>query len=160
MTGVSDEELLDRLERGEDAGDLAGAERAAWEEARAGLALAREADCPDPGDAFWAEFERDVRHRLGRRTPRAAVWLAAAAVLTALLVLPPARVAPPAEAWSPLPPAERDAGWKVLSGLGEETAALAPLSECAVEECLLELSEREESALVGLLRAELAGRES
>ena len=175
MRHVSDEELLERVEAESRDDALDAASQAALAEARDGLALAREAGAAEPGAEFWAGFEREVQRRLegrarpGLRVPRnrtigglsGAAWLAAAAALAALTALAPGRVAPPAATpWTPLPPAEQDAGWQVLMGLGPETAALEPLSECRVEECVWDLSEGEQSALAGLLREELAGRES
>ena len=130
---LSDESLLSLAQGGDADGDRAHlsacgrcAERV--EEARAGLALARRADVPEPSPLYWEAMRRSVERRIAeepRSSPRW-VWLVpvlATAAAVVVVVLTTGRTHAPASlpgptlpAWSALPPAEDDASLEVLEG--------------------------------------------
>lgn len=170
---LTEEVLLDVLEGLE--GDEARAHAAGCaecarrlEEARAGLALARDAQVPEPSPQFWESFRGQVGRRLpspGSRFARPAflapLLAAAAAVAVALwlpsrdLVAPEPGAAGVLPAWSALPPAEGDASLEVL-------AAVVPMADDALgascrgaAACLAELTDEESAALTEALRQEL-----
>ncbi len=101
-------------------------------ELRETLAVATRADVPEPPEAYWEAFRRNVDRRMyvDRRRPLRWLWLAPAAVAAAAVafaVLPvrhAGRPDPPAlpavaavPSWSALPPIEDDAGVPVLEAV-------------------------------------------
>ena len=172
-THVSDESLMDVLEGAggsEATGHLGSCAecRERLQEARAGMALAREADVPEPSPLYWETFHREVGRRLaGSPGPwRRVLWPAVAALAAGLwfLALPrpePEAPAPPAallQAWSALPGPDEDPGLPLLRAVA---AQLEPEAECApLEECVAELSDDESGALAEMLRGEVPWRES
>jgi hypothetical protein len=140
-------------------------------DAREGLALAREADVPEPSPLYWQSLRLQVRQaveREGRR--RSSFWgvafrpaLAAAAVLAAIAMLVPhsvPRPEPSAErtlpAWSALPPAEDDPGLDVLRAVAPAVADAALPAGCAgLTECVADLSDEESRALAERLQSAL-----
>jgi hypothetical protein len=178
MRHLSDESLL-RL--AQDEGEEAGrahvlacarcAERV--EEARAGLALARRADVPEPSPLYWEAMRRNVGRRIAeepRRSPGPG-WLvpvlaAAAAVLVVALTtgrahapaaLPPATL----PAWSALPPVDDDTSLEVLEGVAIADGDLGTLDEGrGVSAFLAGLSDEEYRALATSLREAGQGGES
>jgi len=166
---LSDERLLEAMESGPDAAARAHLEacgecRALLEEAKAGLALASEAEVPEPSPFYWEAFRRQVGHRLvadERRSWR--VWLLPLAAAAAALVvaLPfvmrspesPAGGPAPVPSWAALPPAEEDDGLAVLEGLGVvESDLVAMRDDSDLAEELGDLSDEEEAAFTDLLR--------
>src|SRR5262245_49435538 len=89
-----------------------------------GLALAREAEVPEPSPLYWEVFRRQVDRRIGGEgVPRRRAWLvplgaAAAIAVLAVPLLRPRATEPPRPAslpsWSSLPPSEEDDGLAVL----------------------------------------------
>jgi hypothetical protein len=147
--------------------------RARVEEARGMLALAEQAEVPEPSPLYWETFRRQVDGRIAAGEParwRFRMWtvLAAAAatlILGAVLVergLPPAPAPESAAllpAWSPLPSDEEDGGLRLLSALGPSPEDLRSASGCdAVADCIAGLSDEETGALADALQVELAGR--
>lgn len=177
---LSEERLLDVLEGNADAAVRAHAETCArcggrLESARAGLALAREADAiPEPSPFYWDAFRRQV-DRLVRGGAGAWGWgrpalatAAALAVLLALLLGSPSRepAAPRTlPAWSALPPLAEDSSFALLQGLdaGEDEVAAESLRH-GVAWVVAELSDAEQKqfaeALQALLQAERQGKKS
>ncbi len=171
MTGhLSEERLLDALESGPDTAELAHIETcekcgALVDEARSGMALAREADVPPPSPFYWEAFRRQVGDRIGaEERPLWRAWLLPLAAVTAALAFaipflqgrapePPAGGAPVLPAWSALPPADEDEGLAVLKGLGVAETDLAAVGEVSgLDGVLGEVSEDEEDAFTDLLR--------
>lgn len=148
--------------------------RARLEHAAAGLEAAREAEVPEPSPLYWESFRRQVGTLIRSESSpwrRAAVspWLAAAAAVVAAvaLLLPRApEPRPPATstsavlpAWSPLPPAEEDAGLELLAAVAPSANGAEPLAECqGLGECMTEaaaLSDEERAVLTEALRREM-----
>lgn len=173
-THVSDETLADLLDGA--AADPATAAhllscdecRERLEGARIGLALARQADVPEPPPLFWEAFPRQVGRRLagGQRPWRRVVWPALGALAAGLLfvALPdrptqaPSAGAAMLPAWSPLPGADDDPGLEVLQAVAVD---LDLEVECeGLEECVADLSDEEGGALAEMLRLEAPGRSS
>jgi hypothetical protein len=137
------------------------------DEAALGLALAHEADVPEPSPLYWEAFRLQVGRRIMGDDRRSWRWrlvplLAAAASLVVIvpsLKAPggaPGSLAPVVPAWSALPPAEEDAGLVVLQGLAASDPELAPPREGrGVAELLGDLSEDESLALTDALRKKL-----
>jgi len=134
------------------------------------MALAREAEVPEPPPLYWEAFDKKLGRRLAEDRPRRWMpWTAAAALAAGLAVVvlrspqPPAPVAPAAPAvllpeWTPLPPRDEDAGLRVLQSVAAE---LEPETECVgVEECMADVSDEEGGALVELMRREAPRRAS
>ena len=175
---LSDESLLRLVQ-----GDSAEAERAHLsacgrcaervEEARAGLALARLADVPEPSPLYWEAMRLRIERRIAeepRRSPRWA-WLApilATAAAVAVVVLTTGRAHAPAAlpgptlpAWSALPPAEDDVSLEVLEGVAVADGDLGTDDEGrGVSAFLAGLSDEEYRALADSLREAGKGGES
>lgn len=171
---MSDEALMDVMdgagaaEAGEHLRSCADC-RERLEEARAGMALAIEAEVPEPSPLYWEGFSRQLGRRLGAQPrPWRFVLLPAMAAMAAGLTLvmvrphgeskplePPVAFLP---AWSPLPAGEEDPG---LTALQSVAVDLEPEAECArVEECVADLSDDEGGDLAAMLRREVPRRES
>ncbi len=135
------------------------------DEAALGLALAHEAEVPEPTPLYWEAFRRQVGRRILSEDRTSWRWrlvplLAAAAAL--IVIVPSLKapaggsLAPVVPAWSALPPAEEDPGWVVLEGLAASDPELAPPREGrGVAELLGDLSEEESLALTDALRKKL-----
>jgi anti-sigma factor RsiW len=137
------------------------------EEARAGLALARRAEVPEPSPLYWEAMRRNVERRIAedpRRTPRWA-WLAplaATAAAVAVVALTTGRTpgrAPSPEpvlsAWSALPPEDEDVSLEVLEVLAAATGDLGPIDEGqGVGAFVAGLSEEDVRALADTLRGQ------
>jgi hypothetical protein len=136
------------------------------EEAGRAMRLAHEAEVPEPSPLYWEAFRRQVGQRIETdarpmvRRSRLGIGLLAAAGLVGLIVLsPPVRFGhfPPPRAavlppWSAFPDAGEDDGLSVLQEMADgQDVALG--SECAIEECLVGLSDEETSDLAHALRA-------
>ena len=172
-THVPEPRLLEFLE-GKGGADRAHVESCALcgarlSEARAGLALARDADMPEPSPFYWESLRRQVNSRLDASSERVPLWrswrlgsvLAAAAVIAAIatflpVAAPPPHAERPLPAWSALPPADDDPGLDVLKAMGPEVAEVAPAACAGMTECMVELSDEESQALAEHLRGELA----
>jgi len=137
-------------------------------EAGDGLALAREAEVPEPAPQYWEAFRRNVGRRIeddgsARRWRWVLVPTLATAAAFALLV--PAlhwRVAPSPNpvlaAWSALPPADQDDGLEVLEGLALADADLPVVDgERSTVESLADLSDDEARDVREALRTGLPG---
>jgi hypothetical protein len=164
---LSDEKLMDVLEGTGTLAERAHAAEcpqcdASLSEARAVLALAVEAEVPEPPGAYWEVLRRHVGRRIGeeRRAVGRLGWLfpfAAATAIVAALYLgdhrEPARPVPaPLPAWSALPPAEEDAGLAALSGVNGD---LAPWEESqGLGAFVAGLSDEETDTLVEALQQE------
>jgi hypothetical protein len=140
------------------------------EEARQGLALASQADVPEPSPLYWEAFRSQVGRRISveRRSRRVLLApLAAAALLAGVVVLLPRGANPPSAAvtvatlpaWSPLPAAEDDPGFVVVAALGGRSDELANAFDCqGTGDCLAELSDDESHEVADALGRELDGR--
>jgi len=138
------------------------------EGARQGLALASQADVPEPSPLYWEDFRSQVGRRISveRRSRRMVLApLAAAAALAGVIAFLPrgdhaassVRMAT-LPAWSALPPEDDDAGFGVLSALGGWTEELATTVDCrGTEDCLADLSDEESRAVADLLGRQLGG---
>jgi len=169
---LSEERLLDVVEGAAD-GDarahvtVCSACRRRVDEAALGLALAHEAEVPEPTPLYWEAFRRQLGRRILSEGRTAWRWrlvplLAAAAALVVIVpsLKAPAgargSLAPVVPAWSALPPAEEDPGWVVLQGLAASDPELAPPREGrGVAELLGDLSEEESLALTDALQKKL-----
>ncbi len=168
---VSERALVDVLEGSADAASRAHVEscercRERLSALRSGLALAREADVPEPSPLYWETFRSQVDVRLVRESSTAA-WsfrpaLATAAALVALLaLLPLSRTSVPARpatlpAWSALPPPAEDLSLALLSGLdAPEEDLLAGSARQGLSGLLADLSEAERVELLKVLESEL-----
>jgi hypothetical protein len=131
---LTDQELMELIEAEAPAAAGRHAEACAecgtrLERARAGLALTRVAEVPEPSPFYWESLRRSVERRIAAE-PRRAAWqgwlvplaaaAAAGAVAIALSGRPDLPGAPILPAWSALPPAEEDPGVVVLEGLALE----------------------------------------
>jgi hypothetical protein len=168
---VSDRQLVDVLEGSAAASSREHAEacercRERLSALRSGLALAREADVPEPSPLYWETFRSQVDVRLGREGERAAsglrLALVAAALLVALLAaLPLSRSGAPAgpvtlPAWSALPPLAEDSNLALLAQLdAPEEELLVASSRQGLPGMLAELSEAEKAELLKVLESEL-----
>jgi hypothetical protein len=169
---LSEERLLDVVEGAADEGarshvTACPACRRRVDEAALGLALAYEADVPEPSPLYWEAFRSQVGRRILSEDRTSWRWrlvplLAAAAALVVIvpsLKAPggaPGSLAPVVPAWSALPPAEEDPGLVVLQGLAASDSELAPPREGrGVAELLGDLSEEESLALTDALRKKL-----
>ena len=170
---LTDERLLEALEgaaeaeaRGHLESCLACASRV--EEGRRGLALAGDAEVPEPSPLYWEAFRRSVGRRIeAERTGRSwrRTWLPVLAAAAGLALVVPAlrgperTPAPPAvvlAAWSALPPAEEDDGLAVLEGLALADADLPVVEgQRSVAEALAALSDEEARAVRDALRQNL-----
>lgn len=138
-------------------------------EARSALALAVDAEVPEPPPLYWETFRTQVGRRVAEEPRRArAAWLApvlaaAAAVLIAVsLQRGEVEVAPAPSAaavlppWSALPPPEDDPGLAVLRAFELADGSLeTALPAESVAGALAELSEDESADLAEALRREL-----
>jgi hypothetical protein len=168
---VSEEELLTLLEGAGTPSDRAHVDACAsclarLEEARAGLDLAGRADVPEPSPLYWETLRRNVGRRIGEeRWGAAARWgwlvpLAAAAATVAAVALsvghapaPSARPTTVLEAWSALPPSDRDEGLAVLEAIAMADGDLASWEEGrGVESFVAGLSDEDSQALAEMLR--------
>jgi hypothetical protein len=167
---VTDEALFEVLEGAGRADATAhaascGACAARLDEARAGLALARGAEVPEPSPLYWEAFRRSVARKIesdGSGGARRFVgWslvaaAAAAAIVVVVLrppVMPSATPSPMLPAWSALPPADQDEGLAVLQGLAEGDGELAAVrGERLVVDSLVDLSDEEVQAVGDALR--------
>ncbi len=143
------------------------------EAARAGLALARRAEVPEPSPLYWRAMRRGIGRRIEEDHARARWWawlapLAATAAAVVVVALasgrapaPAARPAPVLPAWSALPPVEEDASLEVLEGVAVADAGLEALDEeVGVGALLADLSDEESRALADSLRGAGQGGES
>ncbi|MET0552116.1 MAG: hypothetical protein ABW221_03705 [Vicinamibacteria bacterium] len=142
--------------------------------AREALALAADAEVPEPPPLYWETFRRQVGRRVAEEPRRGWLpWLvpvlaAAAALLVATTFhgrLAPAAPSPSAVAslppWSALPPAEDDAGLAVLKAFEMTDGSLeAALPVESVEGTLADLSDDESADLADALRQELGTLEA
>jgi hypothetical protein len=171
---LSDGELTDVLEGAGDARARAhvaacSACGSRLEAASRGMALARQADVPEPPAPYWGAFRRRVGERIGDEAARG--WgprlLPILAAVAALLVIVPAlrTTAPPSShpvlpAWSALPPAEEDEGLAVLRDLALAEAELPTGRELGgIAQDLADLTEEESRALAEALRRGIEGGE-
>jgi hypothetical protein len=138
------------------------------EAARQGLALASQAEVPEPSPLYWEDFRSQVGRRISveRRSRRVLLApLAAAAVLAGVVALLPSNTSVPSAvriatlpAWSALPAADDDPGLTVLAALGGSSDELATAVDCpGTGDCLAELSDDESRAVADLLGRELDG---
>jgi hypothetical protein len=177
---LSEPKLLDVAEGAGDpderrhAGDCAAC-RVRVLELREGLARAREADVPEPSPLYWDSFRREVGRRIEAETAEGpARWsgVAALVALAACVALafglmrsmpsaaPTPSLAATLPAWSPPTPDGDDVGLSVIEALAPSPSAedVSPLTACAVEDCLAELSDEESRAVAESLKQELSGR--
>ena len=175
---VSDESLADLAEGGGAEADrvhAAGCGRCAArvDEARAGLALARRADVPEPSPLYWEAMRRNVGRRIAEGPHGAQRWswlvpVASAVVAVAVVVFttgrthaptaPPPRTLP---AWSALPAAADDVSFEVLEGLAVADPELEKLDEGrGVTAFIADLSDEDYRALADSLRGAGQGGES
>lgn len=172
MRHLSDEAVLDLAEGGGRDTSRAHvvecapcAERV--EEARAGLALARRAEVPEPSPLYWEAMRRNVERRIAEEPRRGSRWawflpLAATAAAIAVVGLATGRATAPGpspepllSAWSALPPEDEDVSLDVLEGLAVTTGDLGPLDEGqGVGAFVAALSEEDVGALAQSLRGQ------
>ena len=143
-------------------------------EAQGALALAVDAEVPEPPPLYWETFRTQVGRRVAEEPRRSLVpWLVpvlatAAAVLIAVsFQRSGARVAPlPSTAavlppWSALPPAEEDPGLAVLKAFERTDGTLeTALPAESVANALADLSDDESADLAEALRRELGAAEA
>jgi len=168
-----DEELLD-LALGEGAADdrahAAGCDACGRRLAdlREGLALAREAQVPEPSPLYWDALRRNVAARIAEepapsgwvsRLQPALAGLAVAASLAGVILVGgrgpgAAPAAPTLPAWSALPPQADDSGLLALEGaIGSGETSLSGCDGLA--RCLATLTDDETRALAAAVREEL-----
>ena len=145
------------------------------EAARAGLALARRAEVPEPSPLYWAgDAPRhraqdrggpragavvDLARAAARRPPPRSWWWPSPAAARRRPLASPAR--PLLPAWSALPPVEDDASLEVLEGLAVADAGLEALDEeVGVGSLLADLSDEDSRALADSFRGAGQGGES
>jgi hypothetical protein len=142
--------------------------------ARETLALAADAEVPEPPLLYWETFRQQVGRRVAEEPRRRWLpWLvpvlaAAAALLVAMTFLRrPGPVAPVPSAvaslppWSALPPAEEDTGLAVLEAFEMTDGSLeAALPNETVAGALADLSDDESADLAEALRRELGAQEA
>jgi hypothetical protein len=181
---LTEEALIDVLEGAATPAARAHAEACAecgarLADATSGLALARDADVPEPSPLYWHSFRTQVGSRIEAEPASrwkqvfTSPWLAAAAAViaaTAVLVPRAARTPAPSPptaavvlpAWSPLPPADEDPGLELLAAVVPGTTELGPLTECeGLGDCMAEaatLSDEESATLTDALRRELGSQ--
>jgi hypothetical protein len=161
-------DVLDGVADGEARGHVAACAECASriEEARQGLALASQADVPEPSPLYWEAFRSQVGRRISveRRSRRVVLApLAAAALLAGVVAFLPRgdRVSSPVRvttlpAWSALPAEDEEPGLGILTALDGRTDELATAVDCrGTEDCLADLSDEESRAVVDLLGREL-----
>ncbi len=172
MRHLSDEAALDLAEGGGRDDSRAHAAACAEcavrvEDARAGLAVARSANVPEPSPLYWEAMRRNVERRIAEDPRRGSRWawlgpLAATAAAVAVVALttgrapaPPEPSAPRLASWSALPPEDEDASLAVLEGLAVTTGDLVSLDEGqGVGAFLAQLSEEDVRALADSLRGQ------
>jgi hypothetical protein len=146
-------------------------------EAEAALAVAVDAEVPEPPPLYWESFRRQVGSRVAAEPRRRRLtWLApllaaAAAVLVATALhrrpepdapLPsPSAAASALPAWSALPPADEDAGLAVLKAFQMTDGSLeTALPSDGVAGALADLTDEESADLAEALRRDLGGLEA
>ena len=172
---LTDERLMEVMEDAADAEARAHAESCAacasrLREARDGLALAREAEVPEPSLQYWEAFRRDLGQRIeDEGAARQSRWVLVPILATAafLAILVPALHRPVATfpspspvlaAWSALPPADQDDGLEVLEGVALADADLPVVDgERSAVESLADLSDDEARDVGDALRSGLPG---
>jgi hypothetical protein len=175
MTHLSDESVIE-LATGEGrASDLehaAACEACARRvrESRDTLALLHRAEVPEPPPVYWETLRSGVRERIADDKRRRSAWtlllpLAAAAALALVLwgggAKPPAAAVPSLPAWSPLPVADEDDGWRVLEGLALTADADTDWYEPdGLAAYVAGLSDEESQALAETLRGRGQGGDS
>ena len=167
MTHLDDEQVVDALDAGPASAHALACPACARrvQELRDALQVAGHADIPEPPPFFWASFRRQVGRRIEEETSRATrprAWAAVAALASAAALavvlhvpeLPPPAAAATLPSWSALP--DDDPASDVL-GILEPDAEIMREAGCgAVADCVAGLTDAESSALVALLRDELA----
>jgi hypothetical protein len=142
--------------------------------AREALALAVDAEVPEPPPLYWEAFRRQVGCRVAEEPRRRLLpWLvpalaAAAAVLMATAFYRRAAPETPAPStvavlppWSALPPADEDAGLAVLKAFEMTDGSLGTaLPAESVAGALADLSDDESADLAEALRRELGALEA
>jgi hypothetical protein len=144
-------------------------------DARATLGIVETSDAvPEPGDAYWANFSRELKGGLRKDTRRPVFRfslgpsLAAAAVLVAaigLFELPNGRApvaspaAPTLAPWTALPSDEDDSGIALIQAMVPSPDEIAPAAGCeSVTSCVVDrLSEEESHAFLDRMRSERGG---
>jgi hypothetical protein len=167
---VSEEELVDlALEAGaEDArrhAEGCSTCSSRLSELREGLALARQAEIPEPSPLYWEALRRNVGRKIAEEPRRFAAWgrlvpLAAAAGLIALVLAggralhsPAAGAGPVLPSWSALPAEGDDSGLAVLEGVAISGGDLTAWEEGqGVGAFLADLSEADSRVLLERLR--------
>ena len=157
---LTDEKLMEVMEDAADAEARTHVESCAacashLREARDGLALAREAEVPEPSPLYWEAFRRNLGQRIeDEGAARGWRWVlvpilataAAVAILPALHrpVATSSLPIPVLAAWSALPPADQDDGLEVLEGVALADADLPEVDgERSAVESLADLSDDE-----------------
>ena len=172
---LADERLMEVMEDAADAEARAHVESCTacakhLREARDGLALAREAEVPEPSPLYWEAFRRNLGQRIeDEGAARGWRWvllpiLATAASLAVLVpalhrpVATPPSPIPVLAAWSALPPADQDDGLEVLEGVALADADLPAVGgERSTVESLADLSDDEARDVGDALRGSLSG---
>ncbi len=181
---LADERLMEVMEDAADAEARAHVESCTacakhLREARDGLALAREAEVPEPSPLYWEAFRRNLGQRIedegaarGWRWAALRPWgpgvlvpiLATGASLDILVpalhrpVATPPSPIPVLAAWSALPPADQDDGLEVLEGVALADADLPAVGgERSTVESLADLSDDEARDVGDALRGSLSG---
>jgi hypothetical protein len=175
---VPDEALADLAEGGGTQADRTHAAGCAAcaarvEEMRAGLALVRRADVPDPPPPYWEAMRRSVGRRIAEERHRAPRWAwlvpaVSVAAVVAVVVFATWRTRAPSPppprtlaAWSALPPEENDPSLEVLEGLVASAPELEELEEGrGLTAFLAGLSDEDYRALADSLRGAAQGGES
>jgi hypothetical protein len=149
--------------------DACGECRARVDEASDGLALARQAEVPEPSPLYWPALRGNVGRGIDAAGARRWSWWAppvlAAAAVMAMVTFLPSREVPPSPAavvatqlpaWSALPPADEDPGLPVLADVAPLAGdAVAAVSCQDVARCLATLDDEESTLLAEALGREL-----
>ena len=137
--------------------------RSRLDEGRAALALATQAEVPEPPGLYWEALRRNVSRRIAEEPARRSRWswlLPAAAATAAVVVIAlslagrrpaPSAAAPLLPSWSALPAVADDEGLAVVSGFAD--GGLAEWEEGrGLGAFVASLSDEESEALVEALR--------